>query len=438
MGTMPADRWSMEPLGAPLSARAWWGDTVVAESASAIRLEEPGQPPALLFPLADVHIGTFRRDDDAASCPDRGPQSTWSLDPTTTAHGRAPSQWGDVTIDTSDGHGVMRMFTDPPKGIGWPEDHVSFDPGRVYLELIDPMDSQDEAGVTMKRFPTWGDASDLMDIINVRPDGATRFVSTALASPSRPVVEGSQMLGQAIVAAGRHYPGRRMVSAHMVFLRPADAARPLAFELDELSNGRTLSSVTIDVRQDDRRCARATLLLDVTADDLIRQATPAPEVPGPSSCPSCDMSVTGRDIRVVDGAYTDDPTAAVGPPVLDAWVRFREVPEDPLLHAGLLAQFTGHMPIAAALRPHEGIGQRDAHRTISTAINAIGLSLHADVRADHWMLYHHEATFAGDGMTHSACRVHGEDGSLLASFTVDAMVRRFADPTAAVDDRRAL
>ena len=45
------------------------------------------------------------------------------------------------------------------------------------------------------------------------------------------------------------------------------------------------------------------------------------------------------------------------------------------------------------------------------------------------MLYHHRSTFAGDGMTHAECRVHDEDGARsLASFTVDAMVRAFADP----------
>jgi hypothetical protein len=43
------------------------------------------------------------------------------------------------------------------------------------------------------------------------------------------------------------------------------------------------------------------------------------------------------------------------------------------------------------------------------------------------MLYHHHSTFAGDGMTHAACRVHAENGALLASFNVDAMVRPFAD-----------
>jgi len=150
------------------------------------------------------------------------------------------------------------------------------------------------------------------------------------------------------------------------------------------------------------------------------------------------MGVIGRDIRVVDGAYSGDPDAPVGPPILDAWVRFRDVPADPPLHAGLLAQFTGHMSIAAALRPHAGIGQSEAHRTLSTAINAIAISFHADVRADRWMLYHHLSTFAGDGMTHSECRVHTADGALVASFSVDAMVRAFGGHVGRRDERTAL
>ena len=42
------------------------------------------------------------------------------------------------------------------------------------------------------------------------------------------------------------------------------------------------------------------------------------------------------------------------------------------------------------------------------------------------MRYHHLSTFAGDGMTHAECRVHDEEGALLASFTVDAMVAALA------------
>jgi acyl-CoA thioesterase II len=206
-------------------------------------------------------------------------------------------------------------------------------------------------------------------------------------------------------------------------MRPADARRPLRFELEELSAGRQFTMLVAKVLQDGRCCAGGTLLLGVPSEDVIRHEAEPPAVPGPYDSPPFDMGVTGRDLRVVDGGYTNTSNAPAGPPSIDAWVRFRSVPDDPAIHAGLLAQFTGHMSIAAALRPHEGIGQDQAHRTLSMGINAINLSLHRTVRADRWMLYRHLSTFAGDGMTHSECRVHDEQGALLASFTVEAMVR---------------
>jgi acyl-CoA thioesterase len=288
-----------------------------------------------------------------------------------------------------------------------------------------------------ERFRAWGDAAHLVDILDVRPTDDGGFTSVTRADPRRNVVEASQLLGQSIVAAGRRAPGRRVVSASMVSYRVADATRPLRFDLDELTSGRNFTTLVATVSQGGRAVANVTLLLDATAPDVVRHAVAPPDVAGPEDSQPIDMAVTGRDVRVVDGAYTGDPDAPVGPPVVDAWVRFREVPDDPYLHAGLLAQFTGHLSIAAALRPHAGIGQDQAHVTLSTAINAISISFHADVRADRWMLYRHLSTFAGDGMTHSECRVHDEAGALLASFTVDAMVRAFAGGTTG-DERTSL
>jgi acyl-CoA thioesterase-2 len=281
---------------------------------------------------------------------------------------------------------------------------------------------------------TWGDAAHLIDILDVRPTDDGAYTSVTRSQPNRNVVEASQLLGQAIVAGGRHAPGRRAVSASLVSYRVADATQPLRFELQQLQSGRTFTTLVVTVSQADRAVATVLLLLDETAPDVVRHSVAPPDVAGPYASEPVDMGVTGREIRVVDGAYTGDPDAPVGPPVLDAWVRFNEVPDDPYLHAALLAQFTGHLSIAAALRPHAGIGQSQAHRTLSTAINAISISFHADVRADAWMLYRHLSTFAGDGMTRSECRVHDESGALLASFSVDAMVRAF--PGGATGDER--
>jgi acyl-CoA thioesterase II len=350
------------------------------------------------------------------------------------------ASWDAPDTIGSNGRDVLVRITRPPERLHQLSGYGAFDAVRVRVEVIDGRPEDADREVTVKRFPTWGDAAHLIELLDVRRDDdlPSAFVSIARSDGRRPVVEGSQMLGQAIVAAGRHTPGRRVVSANMTFLRPADARHPLRFELAELSAGRTFSTLTVQVFQDGRCCATGTLLLDVTSPDVIRHATDPPPVPGPYDSPPYDMGVTGRDVRIVEGAYSNDPDAPVGPPVLDAWVRFREVPDEPLLHAGLLAQFTGHLSIAAALRPHRGVGQDQAHRSLSTAINVISLSMHGDVRADHWMLYHHRSTFAGDGMTHSECRVHGKDGELIASFTVEAMVRPFASGAATLDEGTAL
>ena len=316
-------------------------------------------------------------------------------------------------------------------------DHVALHDADVRVELVDAVAGDDERDVTVKPFPTWGDAADLVDMMDVRMESEDRYSSVARSDWRRPVVEASQMLGQTIVAGMRRTGGRRVVSASFVVMRAADSRFPLTFHLDVLTHGRTFSTVAARVEQHDRLCAVATLLLDATTADVIRHCVAAPDVPGPYECPPFAMGVTGRDIRVVDNAYSGDPEAPIGPPVLDSWVRFRTLPDDPAVHAGLLAQFTGHLSIGAALRPHSGVGERQAHVTLSTAINAITISFHHEIRADRWMLYHHHSTAAGDGMTHSECRVHGIGGELLASFTVDAMVRAFRPGTAG-DYRRSM
>lgn len=376
------------PVGYPV--RAIVGGETVAESTGAVRIDRVDAAPQLWIPRADVSAAALNR---------------------------------------ADGHWLQ--------GRGDLAHHVTADPDQVLLEIIDTVDGDADRDVTTKRFPNWGDAADLVEIIDVQPDGP-RYLSAARADWRRPVVEGSQILGQTIVAASRRAPGRRVVSASMVFVRGADSTSTYAIELEPVTEGRTFTSLRATATQDDRTCAFGTVLLDITAPDVIRHAEPAPDVAGPYESTPYDMGVTGRDLRIIGDAYTGDPDAPLGPPELSTWVRFRDVPDDQAIHAGLLAQFAGHMPIAAALRPHVGIGQDQAHRTLSTAINAISLSIHRNIRADRWMLYHHRSTFAGDGMTHAECRVYGEDGDLLASFTVEAMVRAFADPASPTDYRSSM
>ena len=420
----------------PIRARAWWGDVLLADTAAALRSDEPDLLPLLWFPAADVRADLLVDEGHRATCPVKGDAQLWSLAGTpSSALGlernalEAPVELRDDGVDVA--WSLDRPYPAAVELVG----RIGFDHDRVRLELVEDW-ADGEPFVT--RFPNWGDADHLVDIVDVQPDSDTTWTASIRGDAWRPVVEGSQMLGQTLVAAMRHSGGRRVVSAHMVFVRAGDARVPLVIHLDEVSNGRTFTAVDARVVQGGRTCASGTVLLDATAPDLIRHERPAPEGLSPQDCTPFDMSVSGRALRVADGAYPGEPDDPPGPPEIDAWVRFREVPDDPALHAGLLAQFAGHMSIAAAMRPHGGVSQSQAHRTLSTGISGIAISFHADVRADRWMRYHHVSTYAGAGMTRSECHVYDIDGHLLASFSVDAMVRAMPSHIGTGDPRASM
>ncbi len=280
--------------------------------------------------------------------------------------------------------------------------------------------------------------ADLIEVLDVELDDDGSYIGLVRDDPYRPVVEGSQMLAQSIVAAGRRQPDRRPVSSNMLFARVANTSSPVAIVLDEVANGRTFSAYTTRAVQGGKVCAVGNVMTDVKAPDVMRHHAAMPDVPGPEDVPEVNFGLDGRDIRIIDNAWVLDSNAPVGPPVLDAWVRYTGLPDDPVLHAGVVAFITGNFSIGTAMRPHAGIGQDQAHRTLSTGVNAIYLSFHAEPRADEWLLYRHESTFAGDGMTHSECRVFTHEGALVASFSVESMVRGFADPSKASDPSRAM
>ncbi len=373
-----------------LRAQARVGDRIVADSTAAIRVEPIDGPPTLWFPRADCRLDGH--DEDCL------------------------------------GHA----------GTGELADYVVFDDADVRIDFVDDMGSADVRDITVKRFPTWGDLADLCGVLDVRAGGHGRYVGAARDDARRPVVEGSQLLAQTLMAAARHAPGRRAVSANMVFARVANTREPVEIELDEVANGRTFTVLAARIIQSGRTCAVGTLLLDATTPDLVRHEVPPPDVPGPYDSTPVDLSLTGRDVRIAGTAYDISSDAPVGPPQLDAWIRFRETPDDQALNVALLTHLTGFLSLATALRPHEGIGLDQAHRTITTGVNAISLTIHGAVRAGDWMLYHHRSTFAGDGMTHSECRIHDEAGHLLASFTVDAMLRAMSSDGVPADRRSAL
>jgi acyl-CoA thioesterase II len=244
-----------------------------------------------------------------------------------------------------------------------------------------------------------GEASlaDLLAVFDVQAiagdAGAPQYVGSS-ESRGRNVVEGSQLLGQAMVAASKALPGRTVRSAHGLFAAAVDPAGPIEFTVTPVRAGRSFASAVVTIGQGDRACATATILLDRPGADVIRHDQPGQlrgsgAALGPEAAfPTAINPVPFRDLRI-EGVRDHNSPDELGPPVLDAWLRYNAVPDRDDLRRALLTHYTGDLSIATAMRAHAGIGTAQAHVTVSTAVMTIGVTFHDPVEWDGWLRYHH-------------------------------------------------
>jgi uncharacterized protein (DUF427 family) len=102
------------------------GDTVVADSTAALRMQEASYPPVYYIPVADVDRSLLRGSDTHTYCPYKGEASYYSL---STPHG-----------DVED---AVWFYEEPYPAVGQVKDHVAFYTERVTFEV----DSRDAAEV---------------------------------------------------------------------------------------------------------------------------------------------------------------------------------------------------------------------------------------------------------------------------------------------------
>jgi len=264
----------------------------------------------------------------------------------------------------------------------------------------------------------------LLDLFDVQPDGADRFIGqTGIAgADERQVVEGTQVLAQAIVAAAKRFGEKSVRSAYAVFARAVVVGPPVEFTVDVVAEGRTTATAVVSVTQNGKRCITVTVFTDVPSGDMIRHHLSRPDVAPPADANDAEMLMAGRQLRLVDVADVNSPDE-VGPPELFAWLHYDPIPARDDLGKALVAYFTGHLGISTTMRAHAGIGTSQAHLTVSTAPMTVSVSFHEPFAWDGWILYAHESTQVGAGMSYVRGTVHTEAGELIASFAQDAMIR---------------
>lgn len=390
------------------TARVRYGDLVLAESTSAIRVIETDHVERLYLPEADVRLELFEANDHHTICPFKGEADYWSLT------GAEPPV-----------EDVFWTYRNPFDEVAQLKGYLGVYHEKVEVELESSW--SDPPAVSRNRFPVWGDEEDLLRLIDVAPTGPGRFAGPPYHERSRNVVEGGQLLAQAVVAASKANPAQRVTSAFVTFAKAASFDAPVDLEVEPLRQGRSFSTLAVRATQNGKLISPGLALMDAGAPEKIRSVEPMPDVAGPEAAEPYDMRVTGRALRIVDGAYSPDPDRT-GPPVVYAWMRFRDNPAEEYLRQALLAQATTHWTIAAGMRPHPGVGEAQAHVSLSTGIMSASIAFHDDAPLDRWLLYANPAIWAGRGLVQGDGRIFTDGGRLLASYSVQGMVRPFSRP----------
>jgi acyl-CoA thioesterase len=260
-----------------------------------------------------------------------------------------------------------------------------------------------------------------LEALTLEPLSEDRYRATNLPSPHG-VVFGGQLLAQSIMAGLAGQDGKAVKTIHTVFARGASHEAPLEVAVERMHAGRSVASSTVTITQGDQICTRSLILLSAVEDDIIRHADARRSTSGPDDIAGHVRGEGAWEIGIVDDVDLSDPEL-VGPPDLDVWVRFAGAPDDPATDQALVAYSTDGFLIGTAMRPHAGVGQAQAHRTLSTGVLSHTLTYHERCPAAEWHLLEQRSTYAGHGRSYGRGEIFRADGELAASFVQDAMIR---------------
>lgn len=236
------------------------------------------------------------------------------------------------------------------------------------------------------------------------------------------VVFGGQLLAQSVMAALVGQEGKAVKTLHTVFARGATPDAPLDIVVDRMHSGRSVASSTVTINQGDQLVTRSLVLLSAEEPDVIRHADAPLGTSGPADVAGHLRGQGAWEIGIVGDVDVNDPDL-VGPPELDAWVRFAGAPDDPATDQALVAYSTDGFLIGTAMRPHAGVGQSQAHKTLSTGVLSHTLTYHEHCPAGEWHLLQQRSSYAGHGRSYGRGDIFRADGQLAASFVQDAMIR---------------
>lgn len=244
-------------------------------------------------------------------------------------------------------------------------------------------------------------------------------------------VFGGQMIGQAIMISARLRPDMTVKSVSVVFPRGARDTGTLEYRAEELHTGSGYATTRIDLaqpgRDDGPRVGFSAHVMSHRPGAGVEHQVAMPAAGRPDDARPADLGLVPWPTRVVGDTDLDDRRTQ--PDELLLWMRMGDgVPADGATPAALLAFASELSLIGTALLPHDGWSQLDAHRALRTSVLAHSVQFHRPIRPDQWLLLSHTGTVATGGSAFGTGLVFAEDGTLVAGFQQESMIRLAEQP----------
>jgi acyl-CoA thioesterase-2 len=238
-------------------------------------------------------------------------------------------------------------------------------------------------------------------------------------------VFGGQVLGQALVAASRTVDAERVVhSLHGYFLRAGDTSVPIVYRSEPTRDGGTFSSRRVVASQHGKPIFYMSSSFQRPERGLDHQDPMPDDVVPPEEAPRLATVLeaqSGRAAADWDREWSALDVRLAGVSGRQFWIRAAgKLPDEPALHACVLAYASDLTLLGASLLPH-GIVIGD--RRIQPASLDHALWFHRPFCADEWLLYDQASPSASSARGFATGRLYNEAGHLVASVAQEGLIR---------------
>lgn len=234
---------------------------------------------------------------------------------------------------------------------------------------------------------------------------------------------GGQIVAQALRAASATVEDDEVVhSLRAYYIRRGDHTEPVRYEVDRIRNGRSFATRRVVARQ------AIGAILNLEASYQRAEASPVvrpcviPDVPRPEDLEDTSWS---EDFcrRFVPEEATPPP--AIGTGRMAAWMRVTAPldGDDDLLHRCWLAYLSDDLPCDSVIRAHPDRKAIDESEDRFVASLDHSVWFHTSPRVDDWHLYDVTCLAYGGGRGLTLGEVFGADGTHVATFAQEALVR---------------